>query len=178
MVINSLYSITKAMLKQLSEPNDFRTSTWMAFGATLLLLTQYYLPSRIINLLPILYLVGCMFKMGLDILHLHTRSYTTMKPGKWTAALPEQENPFGDQRASDEGGVVAFMLGARINQFVIPSASGIQIPLIPHSPLGKLTPGAKEMSEALEDMWTEAETNRVKWGCMCGSSYPVVPNLT
>ncbi|KAL9585732.1 MAG: hypothetical protein Q9212_001351 [Teloschistes hypoglaucus] len=147
MSIKSLYASTKATFHELTEPNDFKTSTWMAFGATLLFLSQSCFSSRIINLIPILYLVGCVIKMGIDTLHLHTRSYTNMRRGWWTATLPNADASSDNKRGSDEGGVVAFLLGARINH-----------------PLGKLTPGAKEIGDIFQEMWTEAETNRVKWG--------------
>ena len=33
------------------------------------------------------------------------------------------------------------------------------------SPLGKFTPGGKEIKDAFENMWAEAEKNRTKWSC-------------
>ncbi|KAL8702000.1 MAG: hypothetical protein Q9201_004622 [Fulgogasparrea decipioides] len=145
MSVQSLYSATRDILNELLEPQDFKISTWMAFGATLLLLSQSFLPSSLSNLLPLLYLAGRMIKMVIDTLRLHTGSYTTMMRGRWVATLPESAKPLDDSSGSD--GLVMFVLGARINH-----------------PLGKLSPGAFQIDEAFQEMWREAEENRLKWG--------------
>ncbi|KAL8756521.1 MAG: hypothetical protein Q9199_002885 [Rusavskia elegans] len=65
--------------------------------------------------------------------------------GRWTAKLPEPENPVDVNSGSD--GIVSFVLGARINHR-----------------LGKLSPGAFQIDEVFQKMWQETENNRVKWG--------------
>ncbi|KAL9132083.1 MAG: hypothetical protein Q9217_000119 [Psora testacea] len=124
------------VFNELTEPNDFKISTWMAMGAALLLLSQAYLPIGLGSWIPLLYLGYRMLKMVVDTLRLHTGSFTNMKVGRWTARLPDSETP-----------LVMFILGARINH-----------------PLGKLSPGAADIDAVFQEMWREAETNRDKWG--------------
>ncbi|KAL8709197.1 MAG: hypothetical protein Q9220_006077 [cf. Caloplaca sp. 1 TL-2023] len=135
----------KETLAELSEPQDFNISTWMTFGAILLLLSQAYLPTYVTTTIPVLLLSFRIMKVVIDTLRLHTGSFTTLMRGRWTARLPHSASaPDG---FDGSGGVVLFVLGARINH-----------------PLGKLTPGAAEINEVFQAMWREAEGNRVKWG--------------
>ncbi|KAL8728035.1 MAG: hypothetical protein Q9181_005485 [Wetmoreana brouardii] len=86
--------------------------------------------------------------------------------GRWRATLPEPEKPLDHSRGSD--GLVMFVLGTRINQFVslpVLYVTTKRISLIHHSPLGKLSPGAIQIDVDFQEMWREAEGNRVKWGC-------------
>lgn len=112
----SYYATTRGILNELFEPQDFKLSTWMAFGATLLLISQSYLPPSVSNFLPLVLLGGRIAKMIIDTQHLHTGCYTSLMRGRWTATLPEPENPVDINSGSD--GVVMFVLGARINQSV------------------------------------------------------------
>ena len=84
--------------------------------------------------------------------------------------MPEPEDPYAVTATSD--GVVMFLLGARINQFVFrihyEGAIGLDVffsnmPFI--SPLGKHAPDNAEIDKAFKDMWIEAEKNRTKWTC-------------
>ncbi|KAL8769776.1 MAG: hypothetical protein Q9209_004392 [Squamulea sp. 1 TL-2023] len=150
MTFSSFISTTRHIINEIFEPQDFSLSTWMTFGAILLLLSQAYLPSNVSNALPLLYLAYRVIKMVFDSLRLHTGSYTTLKRGRWSAALPEPENP--EEVNSGMDGVVMFVLGARINQSVA----------IFHR--CKLSPGAFQMDDVFQKMWQEAEKNRIKWG--------------
>ena len=51
------------------------------------------------------------------------------------------------------------------------------IHLICPSPLGKLSPGASDINDALLSMWDEAEANRQKWGCKSHNAFMVCPVL-
>ena len=116
MSFGSVFSTIRDALNELLEPNDFKISTWMAMGALLLLVAQSYLPSNIGSRLPIIYLVYRLVKMFLDTWRLHTGSYTSLQRGRWTASLPEHLSPA--KTGSNSDGLVMFVLGARINQFV------------------------------------------------------------
>ena len=113
----TLFVTAKEILCELLEPNDFNSSTWMAMGASLLLLGQYYLPSRLSSSLPLVYLLYRIVKMIVDTFGLHTFSYTSLVRGRWTATLGEPDASAEFNRGSD--GIVMFVLGARINQSVI-----------------------------------------------------------
>ncbi|KAL8747866.1 MAG: hypothetical protein Q9190_000314 [Brigantiaea leucoxantha] len=167
---HSLFRTICDVLNELLEPNDFKVSTWMAMGAVLLLLSQTYLPSSLGTYPPILYLGYRIAKMVIDTLRLHTGSYTTLVRGRWTATLAEPEVSPHFNSGSD--GLVMFVLGARINQFVPLAASHPDdtfildgLSLTSYSPFGKLSPGAAAIDEVFQDMWREAEENRIKWGC-------------
>ncbi|KAL8789197.1 MAG: hypothetical protein Q9213_001304 [Squamulea squamosa] len=136
MTFSSFISTTRHFINEVFEPQDFSLSTWMTFGAILLLFSQSYLPPNISNALPILYLAYRVIKMVFDTVRLHSGSYTTLKRGRWSAALPEPEKP--EEVNSGTDGVVI--------------------------PLGKLSPGAFQMDDVFQKMWQEAEKNRVKWG--------------
>ena len=106
------------VVNELLEPNDFKISTWMAMGATLMLLAQWYLPASLGSSLPILYLIFRLVKMVVDIFRLHTGCFTNMMHGRWTATLSELSATVEANTGSE--GVVMFVLGARLNQFVKP----------------------------------------------------------
>ena len=116
MSTQSLLVTAKEILCELLEPNDFKTSTWMAMGACLLLLSQYYLPSGLSNALPLVYLLYRIARMIIDTFGLHTFSYTSLVRGRWTATLGEPDASADLNGGSD--GIVMFVLGARINQSV------------------------------------------------------------
>lgn len=108
------------IVKELLEPNDFNISTWMAMGATIMLLLQCYLPASLGSSLPILYLIFRLVKMIIDSFRLHTGCFTNMMRGRWTATLSEPSDAGEANNGSDC--IVMFVLGARLNQSVKPSA--------------------------------------------------------
>ncbi|KAL8952517.1 MAG: hypothetical protein Q9222_001585 [Ikaeria aurantiellina] len=138
----------KETLAELFEPQDYSIGTWMTFGAGLLLFSQLYLPSYIATSIPVSFMIYRILKAVVDTLRLHTGSFTTFMRGRWTARLPQSDEAADGSRSS--GGVVMFVLGARINQCVLTR---------------KISPGAADINEVFQDMWREAEKNRAKWGC-------------
>ena len=106
------------IVNELLEPNDFKISTWMAMGATLMLLAQCYLPASLGSSLPILYLSFRLVKMIIDTFRLHTGCFTNMMRGRWTATLSEPGDAADANNGSD--GNVMFVLGERLNQYVKP----------------------------------------------------------
>ena len=112
--LGNIFSTAKEICNELFEPNDFKLTTWLAMGASLLLVAQSLLPGRLSNGLPLAYLGYRLVKMVVDTLRLHTGSYTSLLHGRWTATLPEPESPAEVNSGSD--GIVIFLLGARINQ--------------------------------------------------------------
>lgn len=116
MSIKSFLVTTQETLGEILEPNDFNISTWMAAGACVMLLGQRFLPYALGSWLPVVYLIYRFVKMLLDTARLHTGSYTSLITGRWTATL-SAPNEYGDVDNSRQG-VVLFILGARINQYV------------------------------------------------------------
>ena len=110
------FLVTREILGELLEPNDFNISTWMAMGACVMLLGQRFLPHVLGSWLPFAYLFYRFLKMIVDTARLHTGSYTSLVTGRWTATL-SAPNESGDIDNSRQG-VVLFILGARINQYV------------------------------------------------------------
>lgn len=169
--LRALYANFKNDYGDLLEVTDFSITTWLAFGATLQLLSQSWLPYRLSFWLPLLHLIYRIARVSVDCNRIFSGTFTNLKFGRWSAMLPEPEGPSAVTATSD--GVVVFLLGARINQFVplytLPRCHGAFeryiIPLICHSPLGKLAPGNAEIDRVFKDMWVEAEKNRTKWGC-------------
>lgn len=169
--LRALYANFKNDYGDLLEVTDFSITTWLAFGATLQLLSQSWLPYRLSFWLPLLHLIYRIARVSVDCNRIFSGTFTNLKSGRWSAMLPEPEGPSAVTATSD--GVVVFLLGARINQFVplytLPRChSAFEryiIPLICHSPLGKLAPGNAEIDRVFKDMWVEAEKNRTKWGC-------------
>lgn len=165
----ALYLNFKNDFGDLLEVTDFSIVTWLAFGAALQQLSQSWLPSGLSYWLPLLYLVYRIARVSIDCRRIFTGTFTNIAFGRWSATLPEPDDPSAVSATSD--GVVMFLLGARINQFVplfYPTKAGFEIdsiPLICRSPLGKLAPGNAEIDKVFKDMWVEAETNRTKWSC-------------
>ena len=107
---------TQQVLGELLEPNDFNISTWMAMGACVMFLGQRFLPHVLGSWVPFAYLGYRFVKMIVDTARLHTGSYTSLITGRWTATLsaPDESGVMDNSRQ----GVVLFILGARINQYV------------------------------------------------------------
>ena len=103
-------------IKELLEPNDYQTATWMALGASLLLLSQSYLPYNLGNSVPLLYLGYRLMKMIYQTIRLPSVSFGSVVRGRWTATLGEPDVSKDFNGGSD--GLVLFVLGARINQSV------------------------------------------------------------
>lgn len=152
----------------LLEVTDSSVVTWLAFGAGLQLLSQSWLPSGLSYWLPLLYLIYRTTKATINCRRIFTGTFTTITFGRWSATLPEPEDPSAVTATSD--GVVCFLLGARINQCVPLSTLRRRVRvgsvlLTCRSPLGKLTPGNAEIDKVFKDMWVEAEKNRLQWTC-------------
>lgn len=114
--LRALYLNFKNDFGDLLEVTDFSIATWLAFGAGLQLLSQSWLPSGLSYWLPLLYLVYRIARLSIDCRCFFTGTFTNVMFGRWSATLPEPEDPSAVTATSD--GVVMFLLGARINQFV------------------------------------------------------------
>ena len=100
----------------LLEVTDFSIKTWLAFGAGLQLLSQSWLPYNLSYCLPLLYLIYRIARVSVDCSRIFSGTFTNVKFGRWSATLPEPEDLSTITATSD--GIVMFLLGARINQFV------------------------------------------------------------
>ena len=90
------------------EKSDFSIPTFLAFGAVLQLLCLAYLPSCLSASLPLLWLGYRLARSIFASRDVFRTSFTDVKLGKYTTRLP-----------SSSDGVVVFVLGARLNQFVL-----------------------------------------------------------
>jgi hypothetical protein len=166
--LRALYLNFRDDYGDLLEVTDFSIATWLAFGAGLQLLSQSWLPSGLSCWLPLLYLIYRIARVSIDCRRIFTGTFTNVVFGRWSATLPEPEDSSAVTATSD--GVVMFLLGARINQFVPLIAPrwrvrDCQYCLTCRSPLGKLAPGSAKIDKVFKDMWVEAEKNRTKWSC-------------
>lgn len=114
--LRALYENFKNDYGSLLEVTDFSITTWLAFGASLQLLSQSWLPSRLSLWLPLFYLFYRIARASIDCNRIFSGTFTNVKFGRWSATLQEPEDPSAITATSD--GVVMFLLGARINQFV------------------------------------------------------------
>ena len=114
--LRALYLNFKDDYGDLLEVTDFSIATWLAFGASLQLLSQSWLNPQLSYLIPLVYLVYRVARVSIDCRRIFTGTFTNVVFGRWSATLPEPENPLTVSATSD--GVVMFLLGARINQFV------------------------------------------------------------
>lgn len=114
--LGALYLNFKNDFGDLLEVTDFSIATWLAFGAGLQLLGQSWLPSGLSYWFPLLYLIYRIARVSIDCRRIFTGTFTNVLLGRWSATLPEPEDPSAVTATSD--GVVVFLLGARINQFV------------------------------------------------------------
>lgn len=117
MFLRALYSNFKDDFGDLLEVTDFSIVTWLAIGAGLQLLSQSWLPAGLSYWLPLSYLVYRIARACIDSCRIFTSTFTNIKFGRWSATLPEPADPSAVTATSD--GVVMFLLGARINQFVL-----------------------------------------------------------
>ncbi|KAL9119242.1 MAG: hypothetical protein Q9187_004202 [Circinaria calcarea] len=164
--IRALWLNFKDDFGDLLEATDFSVVTWLALGAGLQLLSQSWLPSGLSYWLPLLYLIYRATKATIDCRRIFTGTFDTIIFGRWSATFPELEDPSAATATSD--GVVCFLLGARINQFVplFTPRRRVRVDsilLTYRSPLGKLAPGNAEIDKVFKDMWVEAEKNRTQW---------------
>ena len=116
MSLRALYLNFKQDYGSLLEVTDFSITTWLAFGAGLQLFSQSYLPSRLSSWIPLLYLIYRVSRVCIDCQRIFSGTFTNVKFGRWSATLPEPEDRSAVTATSD--GVVMFLLGACINQFV------------------------------------------------------------
>ena len=114
--LRALYLNFKDDYGDLLEVTDFSIATWLAFGACLQLLTQSWLSPQTSYLIPLFYLIYRVARVSIDCRRIFTGTFTNVVFGRWSATLPEPEDPTTVTATSD--GVVMFLLGARINQFV------------------------------------------------------------
>ena len=114
--LRALYLNFRQDYGNLLEVTDFSIKTWLAFGAGLQLLSQSWLPSNLSYWLPLLYLIYRIARVSIDCNRIFSGTFTNVKFGRWSATLLELDDPSAITAASD--GVVMFLLGARINQFV------------------------------------------------------------
>ena len=114
--LRSLYQNFKDDYSHLLEVTDFSIITWLAFGAILQLLSQSWFSPQLSYLIPLVYLVYRLAKVSIDCRRIFTGTFTNVMLGRWSATLPEPEDPSTVTATSD--GVVVFLLGARINQCV------------------------------------------------------------
>lgn len=114
--LHALYSNFKNDISDLLEVPDFSIATWLAFGAGLQLLSQSWLPSGLTYWLPLCYLLYRVVRVSIDCRRIYSGAFTDVMSGRWSATLPEPEDLSAVTATSD--GVVMFLLGARINQFV------------------------------------------------------------
>lgn len=112
----ALYDNFKEDYGNLLEVTDFSITTWLAFGASLQLLSQSWLGPRLSLWLPLFYLFYRIARVSYDCTRIFTGTFTNVKLGRWSATLQEPEDPSAITGTSD--GVVMFLLGARINQSV------------------------------------------------------------
>lgn len=90
-------------------------------GAALLVTGQSCFHLGWIEMLPFCYRLYRIAKMVYNTLHLYTKSYTTLMPGRWKATLPKPKVTSSVNGGSD--GLVMFVIGGRINQSVSPGRS-------------------------------------------------------
>lgn len=114
--LGALYANFKNDYGDLLEVTDFSITTWLVFGATLQLFSQSWLPHRLSSWLPLLYLIYRIARVSVDCNRIFSGTFTNLKFGRWSATVPEPEDPSAVTATSN--GVVMFLLGARINQFV------------------------------------------------------------
>jgi hypothetical protein len=96
--------------------NDLRVTTWLSLGAAFQLLLFLSLPPRVSFALPLILLSYRLFQAVLDSRRIYTKSFTHIRQGRWTAPLMDSMGRDGDVSAPE--GVVMFVLGAQINQYV------------------------------------------------------------
>ena len=92
---------------KLVAPTDAAISTWLAIGALLQFFGQIILPTKVVLLVPVIYVVYRLVIVTRDSQSIYKTSFTSVRQGRWTFQLPEAD-------ASD--GIVCFVLGARFNQ--------------------------------------------------------------
>ncbi|PGH12780.1 hypothetical protein AJ80_06604 [Polytolypa hystricis UAMH7299] len=125
---------------------DFELTTWMAIGASIYAVMVWVLPFWISVPLPILFLVTRTIKTVLMSKGILSPPSSDTLPGRYTAKIP---GPYG----RGQGGVVCFILGARINH-----------------PMGRAAPGIYEVDKMYRSAWREAAGNRDKYGYLGKSS--------
>lgn len=145
MAVLKLLSDFLNITRELLEPNDFSSLTWMATGAAISLMAQYCLPFNLGGLLPVLYLGFRIVKTIIDVFQLHITCFTNIKHGRWSATL----NDSGIDNSSH--GIAIFVLGARLNQYRQTPYLKLLERLTVGSPLQKLARGASEVNDLFQE---------------------------
>jgi hypothetical protein len=111
MVLETLKEAAQGFYAQfydILEKTDFSIPTFLAFGATFQLLSLAYLPSYLSTAPPLLWLGYRLIKSSVASRTVFKTSFTDVLQGKYVTNL-----------SSSSDGVVVFVLGARLNQFVL-----------------------------------------------------------
>lgn len=111
------------MLKRKSDPlivvADFSITTLLCLGAALQLFSQAWLPPTLSFALPLLYIAYRLGRLAVDSSRLYTGFMTNRKVGRWEATISETDD--SSTVSPTSGGIVMFLLGARLNQLVTPA---------------------------------------------------------
>lgn len=117
MSIRDWYSQIEEILGDVLEHQDFSMQTWLALGAASQLFALAWLPSSFSFWLPLAWLAYRLMRTALDSWNVyHSRLWSRVMQGQWMGQLPEPEKLSEASETSE--GVVMFLLGARLNQYI------------------------------------------------------------
>ncbi|ORY10725.1 hypothetical protein BCR34DRAFT_601859 [Clohesyomyces aquaticus] len=144
MALSRLYKAKRIL--GMARSADFRISSWLLLGATLQGLTLVLLPKRI-ALLPPLFIL--LYRIILAFLIASGRLPNELDEGvihvKTSSQFPAADGTLTAPRSGSS--IVVFILGSHNS-----------------SPLGRLTPGVKEVGMHFAAMWKQAEAGKAKYG--------------
>ena len=116
MSIRDWYSQVEEVLGDVLEHQDFSMATWLALGAAFQLLALKWLPANLGFWIPLLWLAYRSIKTALATWNVqNSKIWARVKEGRWMGRLPAPEKSSAATETS--GGVVMFLLGARLNQY-------------------------------------------------------------
>ena len=117
MSVRDWYSQIEEILGDVLEHQDFSMQTWLALGTAFQLFALAWLPSSFSFWLPLAWLAYRLIRTALDSWNVyHSRLWSRIMKGRWMGQLPPPKKP---SKASDiSEGVVTFLLGARLNQYI------------------------------------------------------------
>ena len=105
--------MARKKFEMLISPLDVTIPTWLAVGALLQMLLMLILPRAGVTLLPIFYILYRVIKVFRDSRAINTKTFTSVKRGRWTAELPVEGSTIPEE-------VICMVLAARINQYTTP----------------------------------------------------------
>jgi hypothetical protein len=118
MSVRDWYSQLEEILGDVLEHQDFSIQTWLALRAAFQLLALASLPSHLSFWFPLTWLAYRLTRTAVDTLNVRdSKTWSRIMRGRWMGQLPESASP--SKASETSGGVVMFVLGARLNQFVI-----------------------------------------------------------